>query len=131
MVNNNFLDVCPEQRFPTTKFEHLHTFKDHILFLTDMMPNLKFNGYNREKLIRDHYECPELQKAMKFLYGENVDDHELRVDKATEFYILACELTNGVLTFTREGFQKLVLPKKYRDQLYRDQLWTTKSMTHR
>ena len=54
---------------------------------------------------------------MKFLYGENADDQELHVNKATEFYILACELTNGVLTFTHEGYQKLVLPKKYRDQL--------------
>ena len=54
---------------------------------------------------------------MKFLYGENVDDLELRVSKATEFYILACELTNGVLTFPHEGYQKLILPKKYKNQL--------------
>ena len=111
------IDGMPEQKFPTSRYECLHTFKDHILFLTDMLPNLTFNGYNREKLIRDQYECPELGPAMKFLYGENADDQELHVDKATEFYILACDLTNGVLTFTHEGYQKLVLPKKYRDQL--------------
>ena len=54
---------------------------------------------------------------MKFLYGENIDDSELRVDKATEFYIMQCELTNGVLTFSHEGYQKLILPKKHRDAL--------------
>ena len=82
-----------------------------------MIPNLRFNGYNREKLFQDQYSCPELGRAMKFLYGENVDDLELRVSKATEFYILACELTNGVLTFPHEGYQKLILPKKYKNQL--------------
>ena len=46
-----------------------------------------------------------------------MEDEELRVNKATEFYILACELTNGVLTFTHEGYQKVILPKKYLNEL--------------
>ena len=104
------------EKVPTSKFEHLHTINDHILFLTDMLPNLKFNGYNK-KFIRDQYECLELGPDMKFLYGENADDHELLVDKATTFYILAFVLTNGVLIFTHECYQKLVLPEKYRHQL--------------
>ena len=46
-------DLVPEQRFPTSDFECLHTYRENILFLTDMMPNLRFNGYNREKLFQD------------------------------------------------------------------------------
>ena len=46
-------EVLPEQMFPTSKFVHMHTFNGHIMFLKDRLPNIKFNGYNREKLIRD------------------------------------------------------------------------------
>ena len=62
---NESQNVMPKQKFAdSNEFDHLHTLRDHILFLTDMIPNLRFNGYNREKLIRDQYKCPELQTAM-------------------------------------------------------------------
>ena len=54
---------------------------------------------------------------MKFFLGEDMTDEELRINKATEFYILSCDLTNGVLTFAHEGYQKIILPKKYRKTL--------------
>ena len=73
-THSESVEPLPRQKFPVSEFEHLHKFRDHILFLTDMMPNLKFNGYNREKLIQDQYSCPELGPAMKFFYGENADD---------------------------------------------------------
>ena len=70
--------------------------------------------------MRDQHECPKLQITMKFSYGENVDDHLLRIEKTTEFYILAFELTNIGLTFTQKFNRNCYYPINTGDQLLYD-----------
>ena len=51
-----------------------NTFNDHIIFMCDMITNLRFRGYNLEQLRADQYECSELHTAAAFLRNELIDN---------------------------------------------------------
>ena len=102
------------------QYEKLQTFNKQVGFMAYVSRTTKH--YTTEQLVYDQKNCPELKIAYGFLsedpeYFENLSNTDYQMDRATQFYFMNCEIWNGVMTFTHEGQQKVVLPLKFRQSM--------------